>query len=322
MIEILSLYDDVYISDQRLIDGKLGLLDDKYIYFIMSIDDEEVIHMEQATLAQFLFEQGLQQVVHPMVNRNGHWITEFGGKRYMVYKYAGTAEQVSVSHGQKLAQFHQQNYAYPFEPNYISSYGKWKSLWIDKLTSFEQEINELEHLHVTYHRLALDMLPYIIGISENAIQYLDESIRFATYHESDQGTITFQRYDQQILKPIIWPEELMYDHPMRDVAELIRKILWLSEQGVLECYQFLQDYHQVNPLSQLSWRLLYARLIFPIHFFDVFAEIFKQVDIEDSGQQLSILIHKQPMYEQRLRELFKQFEFKDEDPALPMIEWI
>lgn len=322
MIDVISLYDNVQTIDQRIIDGKLGLADDKYIYFIMTIDDKEVIHMEQATLARFLVEQGFHQVTYPIANKFGQWITEHEDQRYMVYKYAPSPDDVTTSHEQLLARFHQINQQYPFEPNHISSYGQWKPLWIEKLTSFERSILAHGKRHLSYDRVALDMLPYIIGISENAIQYLDESIRYAKFDNVDQGTITFQRYHHQLLKPIIWADELMYDHPMRDLAELMRSKLWHDDHAVKECQQLLNEYMMVRPLSPLSWRLLYARLVFPIHFFDVFGDTFQHADTEESVDQLMMLVKRQPIYEQRLTELFKRFEFRDDDLVLPMIEWI
>src|SRR5699024_2456921 len=83
-----------------------------------------------------------------------------------------------------------------------------------------------------YYRLLMDILPYIIGISENAIQYMQETTEDGRYHEGDQGTIAFQRYHHNLLEPIIWPHDLVYDHPTRDIAEFIRAtLLWGAGQS-------------------------------------------------------------------------------------------
>src|SRR5699024_5628412 len=98
-------------------------------------------------------------------------------------------------------------------------YGKWKQLWIDKLTSIEHSVfDEAQKYLNSYYDAVIDSLPYIIGISENAIQYLNETYYESNFDESDQGTITFLRYTDHLLQPIIWVNDLSYDHPTRDIA--------------------------------------------------------------------------------------------------------
>src|SRR5699024_2140553 len=88
---------------------------------------------------------------------------------------------------------------------------------------FESYIHQeaKKHPHA-YYQYVMDILPYIIGISENAIQYIAESEIDTRFHDADQGTITFQRYQGNLNAPIIWASDLVYDHPTRDLAEYIR----------------------------------------------------------------------------------------------------
>lgn len=113
----------------------------------------------------------------------------------------------------------------------------------------------------------MDFMPYLSGISENAIQYMQESEYESRFHETDQGTITFRRYHGQFSRHHLWLTDFAYDHPARDLAEFIRNQLLQTEDPMDGIQAFLEDYQQVRPLSVFSWRLLYARLLFPIHFF-------------------------------------------------------
>src|SRR5690625_2214043 len=189
--------------------------------------------------------------------------------------------EVPSSHGELLADFHQKHTAYGYEPENISSYGQWKQLWINKLMLFEKQIVQEAKLKTNsnYYRLLMDILPYIIGISENAIQYMQETMEDGRYHERSEGTIAFRRYHHNLLEPIIWPHDLVYDHPTRAIAAFIRATL-LSSSGQSEAavISFMNAYQSIRPLSIFSWRILYARLIFPI---PIFALLQKSFIIQD-----------------------------------------
>lgn len=324
MNDLLTNYYQINAVARKVVDEKQGFIDDKYVYFIMSADNKEAIHMEQATLAYFLVENGFNQVALPIPNINGDWITEHEENRYMVVRHSFSKRETATSHGQLLANFHRVNQTYQYDPPNISSYGRWKTLWIDKLTLFEQYITEqAQKSSSSFYRLVMDILPYLIGMSENAIQYLQESERESRFNEVDQGTITFQRYDLQLLKPIIWFDDLVYDHPARDISEYIRKkLLNIHAQGVKESVDFMYEYRSINPLSVLSWRLMYARLIFPIHLFDVIEKAFMTEEYDKYHEKLEKLVEYQPNYEKDLTQFFQNTVFNDEDFRLPMIEWI
>src|SRR5690625_2297393 len=103
----------------------------------------------------------------------------------------------------------------------------------------------------------MDILPYIIGICENAIQYVNECNQESRYDQSDQGTITFQRYHDQLQRSIMWHTDLVYDHVARDLAEFIRyKLLYYEEQAFNDIYVFLITYQLIYHLSLFSLRLL------------------------------------------------------------------
>src|SRR5699024_7041486 len=105
---------------------------------------------------------------------------------------------------QQLAAFHAIGSTYPFEPKKISSYGKWKELWINKLTVYETKAAQEAKKHPSaYYENVMNMLPYMIGMSENAIQYVQESEQDNRFHEHDQGTICFHRYTGQLLQPAL-----------------------------------------------------------------------------------------------------------------------
>lgn len=280
--------------------------------------------MEQASLAYYLAENNYPNLAIPIRNKQGDWFLEYQGKRYMVLQLH---EQQRVNHsspGRQLAEFHQLGSMYRYEPKEISSYGQWKHLWIEKLSLFEKNMTQTAMENpCPYHRLVMDVFPYIIGISENAIQYVQETEQEYRFDMVDQGTISFKRYHDNITNSVLWADSLVYDHPARDLAEHIRTYFLQEEIRSNEINEFLQDYQSVRPLSIFSWRLLYARLIFPIHLYDILERgMMQRTSYDQLYHELKPLLANQQQYEQRLAHFFANLDIDQERLQIPVLHWL
>ncbi|WP_284141444.1 MULTISPECIES: hypothetical protein [unclassified Virgibacillus] len=303
--------------------GYEGWRDEEYYYFIISSNNREAIHMEQAALAYFLVENGFSQTTYPITTNEGKWFVIHDEKPYMVVRLEKVQDRPIDSIGKRLAQFHQLGFSYQYEPKLISSYGLWKELWIQKVTVFEQKlVEEANTTKNAYHRLAMDVLPYIIGVSENAIQYLQESDSEMRFHEGDQGTISFNRFRANLQAPMIWMNDLVYDHPTRDIAEYLRFSFFQHEQAPENAVAFLRDYQTIQPLSMFSWRLLYARLIFPIHIYDFLEEGFRRKNYDERYPLFVHLVDKQSKYEKRLAQFFEALGIDAKAMRIPVLNWL
>lgn len=324
MKNLLATYYGIQTEGSCFLDGAEGFMGNDYIYFIIPSGNKEAIHPEQLALSYYLFENVVQKTATPVQNVNGEWSTLFMGEEYTVVKMRPVDRDSQTSHGQELAHFHQVGSGYPFEPQDFSSYGQWKQLWINKLTTFEQKVEQDDALYYTdYHRKIADIFPYIIGISENAIQYLQETEYDNRFHESDQGTITYKRYTNQCNRDVIWHGNFVYDHPVRDIAEHIRYcILYQGEHGKQNVIEFLQDYQKERSLSVFSWRLLYARLLYPVHFFDLMERGFSSASSDSLVTSLIDLQQKQLRYETFLGEFFQTVEVDCDEWEIPVVGWL
>lgn len=324
MKNLLSTYYGIRTEGSCFLDGVEGYLGNDYIYFIIPAGNKEFIHTEQVALSYYLFENGVNEAAVPVQNVNQEWITLFMGEEYIVVKKHHPNQQSKQTHGKSLARFHQLGTGYPYEPQDFSSYGQWKQLWINKLTAFEQKIEQDDILYQSaYHRKLSDLFPYIIGISENAIQYLHETEYDNRFHETDQGTVTYKRYTNQCTRDVIWQGDFIFDHPVRDLAEHIRYcILYQSDHGKKNAVTFLQDYLDERPLSVFSWRLLYARLLYPVHFFDLIEKGFASTSYDSLLSSLQDLQQKQVRYEKFIGEFYQTVELNHEEWKIPVVEWL
>ena len=324
MHRLLASEYSIQVKERATLFNQEAFLDESFVYFIMSSQDKEVTYMEQAALAYFLHENNYHVLAHPIRNKQGDWFTTHDQDQLMVIRVEHHNEQQRMSDGYKLASFHQIGSTYSFEPQTLSSYGQWKDLWIEKLTMVETSIQQKneEESH-PYYRLVMDILPYIIGICENAIQYIAESEVDLRFNSIDQGSITFHRYNNHLQEPIIWFHDLVFDHPTRDIAEYIRyQFLINQNRGSSDITSFLEDYQQVRPLSIFSWRQLYGRLIYPAHFFDCLETVLLNGLEEKSYAELERLINVQTDYEKRLRDLFDLAGVGNYELEIPTLSWL
>ncbi|HEX6594510.1 MAG TPA: hypothetical protein VF095_07960 [Bacillota bacterium] len=323
MEDFLAREYAIYTKETVSIDGKEGFKNKEYTYFIIPSENKEMMYIEQAVLSYYLHENGYLQTAYPIPNRSGKWFTKDKQTSYIVVQLANQRPSSQQSYGHRLADLHQLGRRYRYEPREISSYGQWQRLWIDKLEMFEYQLTEQAKLTPhPYYQLVIDMLPYIIGLSENAIQYVRESEKEQRYHEGDQGTITFHRYRSDLLHSVIWFNELAYDHPARDIAEYIRTQFLETNKTEDDIALFMKDYQMRMPISVFGWRQIYGRLIYPVHLFDVLEKGFFSEDLDEQLEHVMKKVSQQEVYEKRLRSLFKMIEIDNVALRIPVLHWL
>lgn len=297
--------------------------DEHLFYLVVPNTEKQSSLMERAALTHFLHGMRYSYVAFPIQTKTGNWTVNSQGEEMVVCAIPQYNNQQHYLHGKQLAEFHRIGTNYPYEPQNISSYGHWRNLWINKLTGFEAllyERSKTSDHH--FYSVVMDILPYIIGISENAIQYIRESEEEPEFDDIDKGTITFYRYENQLKEEFILSTELSYDHPVRDIAEYIRTTYLLNDEGMLtDCVAFLEEYQTIRSLSTFSWRQLYGRLLYPVHFFDCIA-VGLNGDIEKELLELNRLIDYQHEYEKRLHSLFNHLEQGRFISKIPKVSWI
>ena len=88
---------------------------------------------------------------------------------------------------------------------------------------------------------------------------------------------------------------------------------------------FFADYQSVEPLSSFAWRLLYSRLLFPLHYVDCIEEYYST----NSEQQKRLLQARLEKYlsqtneqERILKEFYELAEVPVRKYRIPYIDWL
>lgn len=141
--------------------------------------------------------------------------------------------------------------------------------WVD---FWERKIDYLEDWIINKVDLYKKIYPifnYFIGLSENALFYLKETIVSEKMENCDRLTIQHARVtNNTYLYEYYDPTNVVFDHSSRDVSEYF-KSLW--EKGMFD-YALFEKYLDKINVSRFWIKTMYSRLLFPSFFFDYFED--------------------------------------------------
>lgn len=288
--------------------------------------DENVLS-EQYVITTYLQQSGFQHIAVPVYSNDGKFIVAVNENKsvYLCYVYPLSDYVDYTTLPAFLQQFHHAGHPFPYTPIYANRYGKWKENWesiLDQLDFLRQSFYEKEQL-TNWERLWLECSFYFVGIGENAIQFLQESNEEKHFNHFDQPVFTLERASLLKEQTIIMPDQIVHDHPSRDLAEIIRgMILTDGKNSIREIVKLITEYHKERPFSTFGLRLLYARLLFPIHFIDYSQEVFTlpQERLNETDY-LNQFLGYQREYEACLHQIHDEI-YKQLQLELPTVEWL
>jgi spore coat protein YutH len=293
---------------------------------------EETDISELEKIAEHLRNYGDQHVPIFLPTKEGSLITTWEKDQYCVLANRQIEnQQKKLKLGRKLAKFHERGRRVPFQIERSSRIGEWKGLWEKRLEQMEKVWNGLlfQTPEDEFERMFIESFPYYMGLTENAIQYLVDSEIDDEPGGTDAGTVCHERFTKSswganyyIKNPFDW----VFDHRSRDIAEWTRERYFRNIQTYdLELKQFYADYQSISPLSSFSWRLLYARLLFPLHYFDCIESYYitrSEQEKKVLEEDLSKILRQSTDYERFLGSFFQLTGAPIKRLNLPQLEWL
>lgn len=171
----------------------------------------------------------------------------------------------------------------------------WGSLWSSKIDYFEYQVAQLGK----NKPIILNSFSYYVGLAENAISYVNNTIK--NHQISIYENITLQR--KRISFPNIHlnyfnPLNYVIDVEVRDIASYFKSLFFNSYEDLwIEVNAFLKR----RRLSVYGYQLLYARLLFPSYYFDIYEKVMEDKIPEE---ELLKIINKAEDYEYFLKDIY------------------
>ncbi|GAA0326692.1 spore coat protein CotS [Bacillus carboniphilus] len=309
-----------------------GVYSQGVLYIMVPIQNwEETELVELYKMSNHLYAHGDQTVARFKQARNGSFIGKYQEEPYVVLYNEHLRVFNTSKMGRKLAKFHHRGRLFEERVEHISRIGQWKELWEKRLDQMEKVYHgkvfsqpddefDLEFIH---------SFPYFMALAENAIQYLVDTELDDDPTDVDAGTVCYRKFSISnwggevfIKNPFDWT----FDHAGRDLSEWTREHYWNQrrtyETGV---HQFFQEYQSINVLSSFSWRLTYARLIFPLHYFECIEDYYlanSEHNRKLQEEKLQAILRGTQDYELFLARFYELAEAPVRTLKIPSLGWV
>ncbi|PLT30313.1 spore coat putative kinase YutH [Peribacillus deserti] len=296
---------------------------------LQEINEEELRERQQ--MSQFLTEQGDKYVSTFVMSKKETYLSQAGDKVFLLLANPVLEEPRDYQLGKKLARFHIRGRLYPHQVKSCSRIGKWKEMWEQRIDGIETVWREKLQSHPgnEFERLFVESFPYFMALGENAIQYLVDTEIDDQPGAVDYGTVCHERFLKNSWRGRVLvrnPFDWVFDHGTRDVAEWVRDH-YLEHPHTYQpaLRQFISDYQNTSAFTGFSARLLYSRLLLPIHYYETIENYFiaqpesRQKELEES---LETIINNTRLYERFLQSFYEAAEIPAKKLRLPQLDWL
>ncbi|MBQ8901570.1 MAG: hypothetical protein IJY87_00710 [Bacilli bacterium] len=231
--------------------------------------------------------------VHDIVlNRDNSLVTKVGENNYLLLKLNTNKNDIvdfiSVSEMTNKLKLNRSN-----SKLYRNN---WGELWSKKIYYFEYQIKELGK----DKKIIIDSFSYYIGLAENAISYVNKINKVIGMGDFDSITLSHRRifYPNTNLN-YLNPLSFIFDLEIRDIAEYLKIEFFNGEDSLLDLITYLK----IKRLTSYSYHMLYARLLYPSYYFDIYEDVMNNNGDEE---RLVKIISKVNDYENFLKKAYEE----------------
>jgi len=185
----------------------------------------------------------------------------------------------------------------------------WGELWSKKVDYFEHQIREIGK----DKKIILDSFSYYIGLAENAISYVNKINKVIGISEKDHISLSHRRiFFPNTSLNYLNPLSFIFDLEVRDIAEYLKVAFFHNENVYLDLKTILKT----KKFSSYSYHMLYARLLYPSYYFDIYEDIMNN-NIDE--EKLISVIQKANKYELFLKYAYYEI---NKYTNLEKVDWI
>lgn len=233
-----------------------------------------------------------------ILNRYNSPITKVNNNYYILFLSKNINNNISLSNISNLS-----NINIPLIKSLERN--NWEILWENKIDYFETQIgqNEKKYPHIR------ESFDYFVGLGENAISYLVNTKRELKPTIYDKKVLSHNSLNKSLYNPI----NIIFDHKSRDLAEYIKISFFRKNYNL---FNELDEYFYYNRYSAYGMRVLFARILYPSFYFDLYDKI---VSGKESEKRLSDVISRINEYETFLYQIYIYLKrYYD----IPSIDWL
>ena len=304
MKETLEYYYGLDIENIEELDGKYHFKIENQDYFFVfynrGIEElEDIINVSNE-----MVKKGIN--VHKiLINRNNSFLTKVGEYNYILFAVSNLNEEYDIFDMVKISE------KLVLNNNKSNLYrNNWGTLWSEKIDYFEYQVRELS----IEKDVVKNSFSYYVGMAENAISYVNntnmkyggDAYRIVLSHRR----VFYPNYKLNYLNPL----SFVFDLEVRDIAEYLKAMFF--KKDISFCLDELSSYLKIRHLSLYEYQMLYARLLYPTYYFDVYESVMNKNGDEE---ELVNIIKKCDSYEEFLKNAYLEIS---KYAKIDKIEWI
>jgi spore coat protein YutH len=304
MKETLEYYYGLDIESIEELDGKYHFKIENQDYFFVfynrGIEElEDIINVSNE-----MVKKGIN--VHKiLININNSFLTKVGEYNYILFVVSNLNEEYDIFDMVKISE------KLILNNNKSNLYrNNWGTLWSEKIDYFEYQVRELS----IEKDVVKNSFSYYVGMAENAISYVNntnmkyggDAYRIVLSHRR----VFYPNYKLNYLNPL----SFVFDLEVRDIAEYLKAMFF--KKDISFCLDELSSYLKIRHLSLYEYQMLYARLLYPTYYFDVYEGVMNKNGDEE---QLVNIIKKCDSYEEFLKKAYLEIS---KYAKIDKIEWI
>lgn len=280
------------------------LFHEKLYYLVPYVRSEEELK-ELVFLNEELLSKGIPTGKFVLNNHNSY-VTIYNGKKYALLEMPINSNQEynvldMVQFADQLVIGSKKSILYR---------NQWAELWSAKADYFEYQIRQLGK----DKPIILNSFSYYLGLMENAIAYVNNTTK--KYKLSVNEHITLQR--KRVVFPNIVlnyfnPIHYVIDIEVRDIASYFKSLFFNSYEDL---FTEVNAYLKRRKLGMFGYQLLYARLMYPSFYFDIYEKVMEG-EMEESA--LLPIIKKAEDYEFFLQDMY---QIISKFAPIEKVEWI
>lgn len=306
MKEIINYYynfDIVYVIQNKNYTSFIYNGEDFYFVFFNRSEEElkDIINIITELKYKSFFAHDI------IVNRNGSVLTKVGDNYYVLLKVIGNKNQI-ISFDDVVNNFWKLKLNNKNSRLYRNN---WGELWSKKIDYFEYQMNEIGK----DKKIIIDSFSYYVGLSENAISYVNKINSVIKIDDSDKIVLSHRRifYPNTYLN-YYNPLSFIFDLEVRDVAEYLKSMFF--KKDIEYCLDELKSYLSIRKLNIYEYHMFYARLLYPSYYFDVYDSVMNK---NANEEELVKIVKRSNDYEKFLKKTYLEIS---KYVKLDKIDWI
>lgn len=291
MKNVLYNYYDILVDELNKSDNNYFFyFNNELFLFYLVLNDINLVE----NIYKYIVENNIESF-NIILNKEGNLFSDVDKKKYVLLRVKGI-----LKYEVKFDEFKY----YPVNSNGVN----WGTLWSERLDYYEVQIRELGIKYQT----VLNSFGMFSGLAENAILYFNMTMEKFGDLESNVGIVHNRVKYPCYLIDYYNPVNFVIDYSVRDIGEYIKSYI------ISDDFDFNNVVTLINRmnLNDLMFNLLYARLLYPTFYFDVFDKIILE-DGRDSD--IVFILDKIDIYLDTLKRLYDRF---NNEYQMFRIEWL